>query len=212
MKLPGREVCLYLAPRSGMSGATGLRPPYAFMAFTELKSHCLAANCYCWPSVRGLECHILNIGAACATPSTVVQALWTSSNSFCTSAEKKEFVLLNVGLRLIECKKFCVANNKAVTYYKFSFNRNVTSLYSVEPLLPVFVEGVKLREFACNQLKFRIREGLAISTLNLYRSQWPRDLRRGSAAARSLELWVRIRSGARMSVVSVVCCQVEVSA
>jgi len=38
------------------------------------------------------------------------------------------------------------------------------------------------------------------------RSQWPRSLRRGSAAARLLRLWVRIPPRAWM------CCQVEVSA
>ena len=46
-----------------------------------------------------------------------------------------------------------------------------------------------------------------------YRSQWPRGLMRGSAAARLLGLWVRIppeRHG-YLSVVSVACCQVEVS-
>jgi hypothetical protein len=37
------------------------------------------------------------------------------------------------------------------------------------------------------------------------RSQWPRDLKRGSAAARLLGLWVRIPPGARMSV-SCECC------
>ena len=45
------------------------------------------------------------------------------------------------------------------------------------------------------------------------RTQWPRGLRRGSAAARLLRLWVRIRRGhGCLSVVSVVCCRVEVSA
>ena len=43
-------------------------------------------------------------------------------------------------------------------------------------------------------------------------SQWPRGLRRGSAAARLLGLWFRIPPGAWMFVVGVVCCQVEVSA
>ena len=44
------------------------------------------------------------------------------------------------------------------------------------------------------------------------RSQWPRGLRRRSAAARLLRLWVRIPPGhGCLSVVSVVCCQVEVS-
>ena len=48
----------------------------------------------------------------------------------------------------------------------------------------------------------------------LCRSQWPRGLRRGSAAARLLRLWVRIPPGAWMSVCCecCVCCQVEVSA
>jgi hypothetical protein len=45
------------------------------------------------------------------------------------------------------------------------------------------------------------------------RSQWPGGLRHGSAAARLLGLWVRIRRGhGCLSVVNVVCCQVEVSA
>ena len=43
------------------------------------------------------------------------------------------------------------------------------------------------------------------------RSRWPRGLRRRSAAARMLRLWVRIPPGAWMFVVMVVCCQVEVS-
>jgi hypothetical protein len=46
------------------------------------------------------------------------------------------------------------------------------------------------------------------------RSQWSRGLRRGSAAARLLRSWVRIPpEGHRcLSVVSVLCCQVKVSA
>ena len=44
------------------------------------------------------------------------------------------------------------------------------------------------------------------------RSQWPRGLRSRSAAARLLRLWVRIPPWAWMSVVSAVCCEVEVSA
>jgi len=44
------------------------------------------------------------------------------------------------------------------------------------------------------------------------RSQWLHGLRRTSAAARLLRLWVRIPPGSWMSVVSVVCCQVEISA
>ena len=44
-------------------------------------------------------------------------------------------------------------------------------------------------------------------------SQWPRCLRRRSSAAHLLRIWVRIPLGhGCLSVVSVVCCQVEVSA
>jgi len=46
----------------------------------------------------------------------------------------------------------------------------------------------------------------------VYLSRWPRGLRRRSTAARLLRLWVRIPPGACLPVVSVVCCQVEVSA
>jgi hypothetical protein len=49
--------------------------------------------------------------------------------------------------------------------------------------------------------------------LFIRRSQWPRGLRPRSTAARLLRSWVRIHQGHRcLSVVSVVCCQVEVSA
>jgi len=45
------------------------------------------------------------------------------------------------------------------------------------------------------------------------RSQWPRGLSRRSTAARLLRLWIRIPPGhGCLSVVRVVCCQVEVSA
>jgi hypothetical protein len=43
-----------------------------------------------------------------------------------------------------------------------------------------------------------------------FRSQWPRGLRRRSAAARLLRLWVWIPSVAWMFVVIIVCCQIEV--
>jgi len=43
-------------------------------------------------------------------------------------------------------------------------------------------------------------------------SQWPHGLRRRSAAARLLRFWVRIPPRAWISVVSVMCCQAEVSA
>ena len=53
-----------------------------------------------------------------------------------------------------------------------------------------------------------------IISVLLCRSQWPRSLRRRSAAARLLRSWVRIPPGAWISVCCecCVCCQVEVSA
>jgi len=53
---------------------------------------------------------------------------------------------------------------------------------------------------------------IKLTTLNESPSQWPRGQRRRLAAARLLGLCVRIPPGAWMSVASVVCCQVEVSA
>jgi hypothetical protein len=47
--------------------------------------------------------------------------------------------------------------------------------------------------------------GIAAGKIEKGRSRWPRDLRRGSAAARLLGLWVRIPSDAWMSV-SCECC------
>ena len=54
---------------------------------------------------------------------------------------------------------------------------------------------------------------VSISDYCLSRSQWPRGLRRRSGAARLLILWVRTppRGHGCLSVLSVVCCQVEVS-
>ena len=51
------------------------------------------------------------------------------------------------------------------------------------------------------------------SNIRYCRSQWPRSLRRGSAAARLLRLRVRTPPGVSMclSLVNVVCCHVEVS-
>ena len=54
---------------------------------------------------------------------------------------------------------------------------------------------------------------LMATKYNTGRSKWPRGLRRRSATARLLRSWVRIPRGhGCLSVVSVVCCQVEVSA
>jgi len=53
---------------------------------------------------------------------------------------------------------------------------------------------------------------ISASYLRLSWFQWPRGLRRRCAAVRLVTLWVRIPPGVCPSVVSVVCCQVEVSA
>jgi hypothetical protein len=54
---------------------------------------------------------------------------------------------------------------------------------------------------------------LARARSPLCRSQWPRGLRRGSAAARLLGLWVSNPNGGMdVCLLWVVCCQVEVSA
>ena len=63
---------------------------------------------------------------------------------------------------------------------------------------------VLLEVYWSNQIKLPI--------LQYFQSQWPRGLRRRSAAARLLRLCVRISTGAWMFVASVVCYQVEVSA
>jgi len=56
------------------------------------------------------------------------------------------------------------------------------------------------------------RSWFQIATNTQCRSQWPRGLRRRPTAARLLRLCVRIPPEAWMFVVSVVCCQVEVTA
>jgi hypothetical protein len=53
--------------------------------------------------------------------------------------------------------------------------------------------------------------GLEQSRSRNCRSQWPRGLRRGSAAARLLGMQVGISTVVSMSLVIVVCCQVEVT-
>ena len=75
---------------------------------------------------------------------------------------------------------------------------------SIEYLSPIHVTKI------CFQLIIGIPNGrfLSICSLKfyiifLYRSQWPRGLRRRSATARLLRLWVRIPPGAWMFV----CCE-----
>jgi hypothetical protein len=63
-------------------------------------------------------------------------------------------------------------------------------------------------------MKGHVVSVLMVIIQQLRPSQWPRGLRRGSAAVCLLGLRVRIHPGAWLcvSLLSVVCCQVEVSA
>jgi len=66
-----------------------------------------------------------------------------------------------------------------------------------------------------SKLKFNHLTPSTVTSCTVWysRSQWPRGLRRRSAAARLLRLWVRIPPGPWMSVCwECLCCQVEVSA
>jgi len=82
--------------------------------------------------------------------------------------------------------------------------------------------SLKLQTFLANNTTQRnnvlahdmfIFDGSVFSRYPSCRSQWPRGLRRGSAAARLLRLWVRIPPGGMdICLLFVLCCQVEVSA
>ena len=78
------------------------------------------------------------------------------------------------------------------------------SLTPIHIVRPVVQYGFYVINKCCQRLFFRV--------FTLCRSQWPRGLRRRSAAARLLGLWVRIPAESWMSVSCVVCCQVEVTA
>ena len=73
------------------------------------------------------------------------------------------------------------------------------------------MDPVPVRSLLCHSLY-----SVSYQNVQIYkcRSRWPRGIKRGSAAARLLRLWVRIppRGHGCLSVVSVVCCQVEICA
>jgi hypothetical protein len=84
-------------------------------------------------------------------------------------------------------------------------------------LLPAVRECGLEKEFNIRKLAGRegggIYRSLFIECVRLETSEWPRGLRRGSAAERFLGSWVRIPPGAWMCVsCECLCCQVEVSA
>jgi hypothetical protein len=80
--------------------------------------------------------------------------------------------------------------------------------------IPVMLVFITLILYKPN-IRTRATKGITVAINTIHqsikrRSQWPRGLRRRSAAARLLRLWVRIPHEAWMSV-TCECCQVEVS-
>jgi hypothetical protein len=70
---------------------------------------------------------------------------------------------------------------------------------------------IHLQRYMNNKTRlFQNTDNYDISNLTIL-SQWSRGLRHRSAAAHLVRSWVRIPPGAWMFVVSVMCCQVEVS-
>jgi len=104
--------------------------------------------------------------------------------------------------------------NKYISYRIISYHiisYHIISYHIISYQIP----EVTRRTRGNNSIFLRIFVQLKkLDTINIYcRSQWPCGLRRRSAAARLLRSWVRIPPGhGYLSVVSVVCCQVEVSA
>jgi hypothetical protein len=88
--------------------------------------------------------------------------------------------------------------------------RETCELKSETSTASEYVKGAGLEEMNQRTLRWSKREPEFSGVKDVSRSQWPRGLRRASAGTRLLGLRVRICSN--MSVVSVVCCQVEVSA
>ena len=114
-----------------------------------------------------------------------------------------------VGLKINEVKTKYMID----TRYKVR-NRDTENLKIDNPTFQRINDLKYLRNFVTENSEIRSETKTRIIAGNMWcsRSQWPRGLRRRSTAARLLGLWVRIPPGAWMSVVSVVCCQVQVSA
>jgi hypothetical protein len=80
--------------------------------------------------------------------------------------------------------------------------------YFLKPFIPLFSTN-----YLSAQIFFLAKAVFNAAILCVCRSQCPCGLRRGSASTRLLGLWVRIPPGhGCLSLVSVVCCHVEVSA
>ena len=92
-----------------------------------------------------------------------------------------------------------------------------------EGLFAVTIDVVRtsvLHPVACINLAYKVWSSVNNNTVYfcrkydyVNRSYWPRDLIRHFVATRLLNLWIRIPSGhGCLSLLGVVCCQVEVSA
>ena len=102
-----------------------------------------------------------------------------------------------------------------------SFYYNIEKNYEVQNPIAVTVNDISFRKFFFSKILQRYLQRRCVYWSHFHkrmcacrRSQWPRGLRRRSAAARLLRSWVRILLGGMdvLYVVNVVCCQVEVSA
>ena len=96
----------------------------------------------------------------------------------------------------------------SVLRFSFQTGRNSSSSYFHVLFLIAFLEQtfiINIIIILCINyiIVICINTHNAVINNNYSRSQWPRDLRRRSAAARLLRLWVRIRPGAWMFV----CCE-----
>ena len=88
----------------------------------------------------------------------------------------------------------------------------VNLVFLSKPFIDLVVECVLKDQSRILKIKKKTRSDLIFLLKDFCRSQWPHDLRRRSAAARLLTLWVRFPSGAWMSYESVVYCQGSVPA
>jgi len=108
-------------------------------------------------------------------------------------------------------REFCLSNPRSFSYSK---RARVWGYTSSLPCVVMELCLIKHRDnynFQCLHFSV-VKHWKAMRYSKECLSQWPRRLQRRSAAARLLRLWVRIPPGAWMFVVSVMCCQVEVSA
>ena len=149
---------------------------------------------FCWAQLFLELCTVIII-------ITEVGVVWTSLSACGTALVSPNSHICLQYIRVVKLKKEEVHN--------MSFTVHTTMLIKSEVFWESWAVSIgkywMIQKLRYPQLKYLL--------MLRCRSQWPRGLRRRSAAARLLRLWVRITSGVWMSVVvSVVCCEVEVSA